>query len=43
MNDRKLLGKHANGWISNSITLLTLVVAIVLAAVSIPLMIVGGG
>jgi Mn2+/Fe2+ NRAMP family transporter len=43
MNDRKLLGKHANGWISNSITILTLVVAIVLAAVSIPLMIVGGG
>jgi len=42
MNDRKLLGKHANGWISNSVTILTLLVAIVLAVVSIPLMFLGG-
>ena len=42
MNDRKLLGKHANGWISNTVTIVTLALALVLAVVSIPLMIVGG-
>ena len=43
MNDRKLLGKHRNGWISNLVAVVTLLAAIVLAAVSIPLMISGGG
>ena len=43
MNDRKLLGEHANGWISNAVALVTLVLSLVLAGVSIPLMIVGGG
>jgi Mn2+/Fe2+ NRAMP family transporter len=43
MNDRKLLGKHCNGWILNSVAVATLVIAVVLAVVSIPLMIVGGG
>ena len=42
MNDRKLLGKHANGWLSNTVTMVMLVLALVLAVVSIPLMIVGG-
>jgi Mn2+/Fe2+ NRAMP family transporter len=42
MNDRKLLGRHANGWLSNAMAVLTLVVSIVLAVVSIPLMILGG-
>jgi Mn2+/Fe2+ NRAMP family transporter len=42
MNDRKLLGKHANGWLSNTVTIVTLALALVLAVVSIPLMIVGG-
>jgi Mn2+/Fe2+ NRAMP family transporter len=42
MNDRKLLGEHANGWISNAVALVTLVLSLVLAGVSIPLMIVGG-
>jgi Mn2+/Fe2+ NRAMP family transporter len=42
MNDRKLLGRHANGWISNSVTIVALVLALVLAVVSIPLLIVGG-
>jgi Mn2+/Fe2+ NRAMP family transporter len=42
MNDRKLLGKHANGWISNAVTLLVVVLSLVLAAVSIPLMVKGG-
>jgi Mn2+/Fe2+ NRAMP family transporter len=42
MNDRKALGKHANGWISNTVTVVMLILALVLAVVSIPLMIVGG-
>jgi Mn2+/Fe2+ NRAMP family transporter len=42
MNDRKLLGKYSNGWISNSMAILTLVVSVILALVSIPLMILGG-
>jgi len=42
MNDRKLLGRHANGWLSNTMAVLTLVVSVVLAVVSIPLMILGG-
>ncbi|HEY0557961.1 MAG TPA: divalent metal cation transporter [Thermoanaerobaculia bacterium] len=42
MNDRKLLGEHANGWISNTVTIVTLALALVLAVVSIPLMIMGG-
>jgi Mn2+/Fe2+ NRAMP family transporter len=42
MNDRKLLKEHANGWISNSVAVFLLVLAIVLAVVSIPLVIVGG-
>lgn len=42
MNDRKLLGKHANGWISNVVTAGIVVLTLVLAVVSIPLAIVGG-
>jgi Mn2+/Fe2+ NRAMP family transporter len=42
MNDRKLLGKYSNGWISNAMAILTLVVSVILALVSIPLMILGG-
>jgi Mn2+/Fe2+ NRAMP family transporter len=42
MNDRKLLKEHANGWISNSVAAFLLVLALVLAVVSIPLVIVGG-
>jgi Mn2+/Fe2+ NRAMP family transporter len=42
MNDRKLLGKNANGWISNAVAVVTLVLALALAVFSIPLMIVGG-
>ena len=41
MNDRKLLGRHANGWLSNAMAVLTLVVSVVLAVVSVPLMILG--
>jgi Mn2+/Fe2+ NRAMP family transporter len=42
MNDRKLLGEHRNGWISNAVTLVTVLLSIVLAVVSIPLMVKGG-
>ncbi len=42
MNDRKLLKEHANGWISNSVAAFLLVLALVLAVVSIPLVIMGG-
>lgn len=43
MNDRKLLQKHANGWISNTIAVLVMLLALVLTLVSIPLVILGGG
>jgi Mn2+/Fe2+ NRAMP family transporter len=42
MNDRKLLKEHCNGWISNAVTLVVVVLSIVLAVVSIPLLIKGG-
>jgi Mn2+/Fe2+ NRAMP family transporter len=43
MNDRKLLKKHANGWISNTVAVVVLLVSLVLTAVSIPLAFLGGG
>lgn len=43
MNDRRLLGKHANGWISNTIAVIVLLLALVLTVVSIPLAFLGGG
>lgn len=42
MNDRKLLKDHCNGWISNTVTLAVVLLSIVLAIVSIPLLIRGG-
>jgi Mn2+/Fe2+ NRAMP family transporter len=42
MNDRKLLGSHANGWISNTVTIGIVALTLVLAVVSIPLAITGG-
>jgi NRAMP (natural resistance-associated macrophage protein)-like metal ion transporter len=42
MNDRKLLGKNANGIVSNSVAAFVLVLTLVLAVVSIPLAFVGG-
>lgn len=42
MNDRKLLKEHCNGWISNAVTLVTVLLSIVLAVVSIPLLVKGG-
>jgi Mn2+/Fe2+ NRAMP family transporter len=43
MNDRKLLKEHANGWISNSIAVVVLLLSLVLMVVSIPLAFLGGG
>ena len=42
MNDKRTMGKHANGWISNLVAVVTLVLALVLTVVTIPLMITGG-
>ncbi|MEG4218265.1 divalent metal cation transporter [Microcoleus sp. Pol14C6] len=42
MNDRSYVGDHCNGWISNSITIFTLVLTFVLAIVAIPLEVLGG-
>lgn len=43
MNDERYLGKYRNGWISNSVVIFTIALAFVLAIVSIPLEILGGG
>lgn len=43
MNDRKLLKENANGWISNTVAVLVLVLALILTVVSIPLALLGGG
>jgi Mn2+/Fe2+ NRAMP family transporter len=43
MNDGKLLKEHKNGWISNAIAVVVLVLSIVLTLVSIPLAFLGGG
>jgi Mn2+/Fe2+ NRAMP family transporter len=43
MNDRKLLKEHANGWISNSVAVVVLLLSLVLMVVSIPLALLGGG
>jgi Mn2+/Fe2+ NRAMP family transporter len=43
MNDRDYLGDHVNGWISNAVVLFVSLMAGVLAIVSIPLELLGGG
>ena len=43
MNDRDYLGDHVNGWISNGVVLFVSLMAAVLAVVSIPLELLGGG
>lgn len=42
MNDPIYLGRHRNGWISNTVVSIVILVSFVLALVSIPLQIVGG-
>jgi len=43
MNDKHYLGEHTNGHFSNGVVLLISVMAMVLAVVSIPLELIGGG
>ncbi len=42
MNDPVYLGKHRNGWVSNSLVAIIIVISFVLAVISIPLEIIGG-
>jgi Mn2+/Fe2+ NRAMP family transporter len=42
MNDPIYLGKHRNGWISNSVVAIIILISFVLAVISIPLQIIGG-
>jgi Mn2+/Fe2+ NRAMP family transporter len=42
MNDPRYLQKHCNGWISNSVVGIVIVISFVLALISIPLEIIGG-
>jgi Mn2+/Fe2+ NRAMP family transporter len=42
MNDENYVGRHRNGWVSNSVVILIIALAFVLAVVTIPLEIVGG-
>jgi Mn2+/Fe2+ NRAMP family transporter len=42
MNDPRYLGEHRNGWISNSVVGVVIVISFVLAVISIPLEIMGG-
>jgi hypothetical protein len=43
MNDEDYLGPYTNGWISNVMVCAVTVLGFVLAVVSIPLQILGGG
>lgn len=42
MNDESYVGRHRNGWISNSVVIFTIALSFVLAIVAIPLEILGG-
>jgi len=42
MNDPIYMGKHRNGWLSNSVVAIIIAISFVLAVISIPLQIVGG-
>ena len=42
MNDPLYLGKHRNGWVSNSVVTIIILISFILAVISIPLQIVGG-
>lgn len=43
MNDRNYLEEYRNGWISNAVVIVIILLAFVLAVFSIPLQILGGG
>jgi Mn2+/Fe2+ NRAMP family transporter len=42
MNDPIYLGKHSNGWVSNSVVAIIILISFTLALISIPLEIIGG-
>jgi Mn2+/Fe2+ NRAMP family transporter len=42
MNDPIYLGKHRNGWLSNSVVAIVILISFILAIISIPLEIIGG-
>jgi len=42
MNDPIYLGKHRNGWVSNTVVAIIVLISFVLAVISIPLEIIGG-
>lgn len=42
MNDRAFCGDHCNGWISNTVVGLVIVIAFVLSIITIPLQVMGG-
>jgi Mn2+/Fe2+ NRAMP family transporter len=42
MNDPIYLGEHRNGWISNTVVGITILISFVLALIAIPLQIIGG-
>ena len=42
MNDPTYLGKYRNGWISNSVVAIVVIISFVLSIISIPLQIIGG-
>jgi Mn2+/Fe2+ NRAMP family transporter len=42
MNDRRYLGRHANGWLANGFAVVVVALSLALAVVSIPLAIAGG-
>src|SRR3954471_8280359 len=42
MNDPVYLGEHRNGWISNTVVAIVILISFVLAVISIPLQIMGG-
>jgi Mn2+/Fe2+ NRAMP family transporter len=42
MNDPIYLGEHRNGWVSNSVVAIIILISFVLAVISIPLQIIGG-
>ena len=43
MNDRRYLGDHTNGVVSNSVVVIVMIMSFALAIVSIPLQVLGGG
>jgi Mn2+/Fe2+ NRAMP family transporter len=42
MNDSRYLGEHRNGWLSNTVVAIIILISFVLAVISIPLQIMGG-